>query len=151
MDTIEEKREPMDRKVAGRVVVIIGILALVLLGMWWYKKQDKTVDDTTTGTGAPIIENATESALTPEELRKNFVSSVNTLIQDIPSIEAGTTSELITKVEDRLMTVHVPSEKKETYLNVFLAIENLKKNETDSIESVKTKILELISSLLQST
>ncbi len=147
MNTMEENGEKKMSMpaVTSIVIVVVIIIGTTFLGVWLYQKSQKT--NTQPQSEIPAVETPVEPALSAEELRENFVHAVDTLIEEVATLNTQTSTELISYVEDRLMTIRVPSEEKDTYLNVFLAIENLKKTESESVDSVKTKMIELISSL----
>lgn len=149
MESTGQSMEKKTRGSKGLLVASILIVCITAIFFLWWMNREKPVSEYTVETNT-VTEVPPITEPTAFELQENFSTSITQLIQDIPKMKAKNTIELISKVEDQLVTVRVPSNDKEKYLNIFLSIDNLKKNETDSVEAIKTKIIELLSPLLQS-
>lgn len=151
MDTIQEPIRGKTGKRIGIVIVVV-LVCLTVGSVWWWMNQEKPLienesDTIDSVTDTPVI----PASPTAAELRENFFASIATVVQEIGTMESNSSVELIAQVEDRLVAIRVPREEQDAYMKIFLAIENLKKDETESVETTRTKILKLISPLLQSS
>lgn len=144
-----DEQKPVNRKVMFTLwavilgIIILGTLMIVLV------EKNKTTKDITPEDEYIIEATDSEGVLTEEELRQTYTQSLTTLRRDLEVMSVDETKdELISMIEDRLLNIRVPADKRDEYMNAFLTIDKFAKSEAESTETIKAKILELLGSLV---
>lgn len=144
MDT--EFSSPKKRFPLIWVGVAIICIVVVGVGIWVFQSYtggrlldtfQSREDQNDTSTIAPPSE---------EEIRAQYVDSLDNIAGEIEKMSVANPVELVGVVEEKLMDVRVPGERRDVFIRTFLAIGKLK-NASETQDTIKIKILELINSL----
>ncbi len=151
MDTAEVQSK---KKLSILLFIGAGIVIIVAsVGIWKMLRKNSTGIFSTNPAGVSdtTVTAPAEAPLTEEELAARYSSSLRTVASEIGALNTTNQSEIISTAEDKLLTVRVPGQKKEVFIQTFLAIGKLKQNQPGTPEATKARILELINLLVSST
>ena len=86
-------------------------------------------------------------SLTTEELKGEYNEAVEEIVSELGVDENGSIDDILSRVEDKLLSVRVPKEMKGDHLNVVLSIVRLRAEVSESPDEVHSKLLELLKNL----
>lgn len=127
------------------LVVVFGVA--ILLGIWALRHKGEILPG---GLGGRNAGEEVEAPLTEKEIKDRYVASLVTIATEVETMKVTSQTELVEVVEEKLMEVRVPGERREVFINTFLAIGKLKET-GEASDVLKTKILQLLNSLRAST
>ena len=134
------------KKIPVVIWIVLGVVLVsaILLGVWAFRHKDEILPGGFGGTNDTGSE--TIPVLTEKEIKDRYVASLASIANEVQTMNATNQVELVETVEEKLMEVRVPGERRDLFINTFLAIGKLRET-GESSEVIKTKILQLINSL----
>ena len=133
-------------------LIIVLILAISgSFGIW--KLVQKKGNSQVTPVGQETVDTGVvtpEAPLSHEEIAARYNASLHTTASEIQAMNTANKDELISAAEDKLLAVRVPGTKKDVFIQTFFTLDKMKQDQVTPSETVKTKILELINSLVSS-
>lgn len=130
------------------IVLGVVLVSAIALGIWAFRHKGEILPGGFGGTNDSG--SATTPVLTEKEIKDRYVASLTAIATEVQTMNVTSQAELVEKVEEKLMEVRVPGERRDLFIHTFLAIGKLRETGENS-DVLKTKILQLINSLRTST
>ncbi|HRH23328.1 MAG TPA: hypothetical protein PK295_01710 [Candidatus Magasanikbacteria bacterium] len=126
------------------IILAVALVAVSMLGIWAFRHRGEILPSRFGGMSGTSEDAA--APLTEKEIKDRYVASLTELATEVQTMNVANQTELVETVEEKLMEVRVPGERREVFIQTFLAIGKLRETGENS-EALKTKILQLINSL----
>lgn len=126
------------------IVLAVVLASAILLGIWAFGHKGEILPGGfggTSDTGQEVT-----PALTEKEIKDRYVASLTTIATEVQTMNATSQTELVEVVEEKLMEIRVPGERRDVFIHTFLAIGKLRQS-GETGDALKTKILQLLNSL----
>ncbi|MBP9732168.1 MAG: hypothetical protein KBD29_01770 [Candidatus Magasanikbacteria bacterium] len=134
------------RKIPVVMLIVLGVVLVsaIALGVWAFRHKGEILSGQFGGNNDSGSE--TIPVLTEKEIKDQYIASLTTIATEVETLNVASQVELVETVEEKLMEVRVPGERRDLFINTFLAIGKLRET-GESGDVLKAKILQLINSL----
>jgi len=119
----------------------VGVYIWIVRG----EKEDSVSEGIPYTPPSELNVSSTIETVNEEEVRARFDESVQTLVQEV-EVYNGDVAELLSRIEEKMLTIRFPGAVREEYMTAFLVVEKLKEQQLP-LDSVKSEIVRVLNTL----
>lgn len=129
--------------------IVLLLLSMSAVGVYiWIvrgEKEDSVSESIPYTPPSELNVSSTIQTVNEEEVRARFDESIQALVQEVEA-HNGDVVALLSRVEEKMLTIRFPGAVREQYMTAFLVVEKLKEQQ-QPLDSVKSEIVRVLGTL----